>query len=276
MSYQCRMCGEAVDVPEGMATVKCPHCGTVQAVLRSDEDTFTLGEKRTGGSGSGNKKLMGFFAAAILLLAIGVLSWNAARIPQQEPGGINMGVVRGQPTGTVSNTITSLNYKEMAEQGDPEAQYHVGEMYFKGDGVTRDVRQAAKWYLRAAEQGYVDAQNKLGVAYYNGWGVERDYKEAVKWYQRAATRDNDEAQVALGNMYYNGTGVVKSYVNAVWWYEQAASQGNAWAQYYLGNMYRNGLGVDKDISRARDLYQQAAQSGHLAAMAALQHTKKLK
>jgi len=41
-------------------------------------------------------------------------------------------------------------YRSAAERGDPRAAFFVGQMYFYGDGVTADHREAAAWYKRAA------------------------------------------------------------------------------------------------------------------------------
>ena len=75
---------------------------------------------------------------------------------------------------------------QSAEQGDPKAQYELGLMYAKGDGVPEDYQEAVKWYRKAAEQGQASAQSKLGGMYYLGQGVPTDYKEAAKWFQLAA------------------------------------------------------------------------------------------
>ena len=50
----------------------------------------------------------------------------------------------------------------LAEQGDAEAQYNLGVMYYKGDGVSQDYQTAAKWFRLAAEQGDAKAQFVLG------------------------------------------------------------------------------------------------------------------
>jgi TPR repeat protein len=39
-----------------------------------------------------------------------------------------------------------------AEQGDAEAQYYLGLMYDRGQGVPQDHAEAVKWLRRAAEQ----------------------------------------------------------------------------------------------------------------------------
>ena len=71
---------------------------------------------------------------------------------------------------SVGNLAFSANEKylrlhEAAEQGDISAQYNLGGMYRKGQGVTKDFREALTWYRKAAEQGLADAQYSLGWMY---------------------------------------------------------------------------------------------------------------
>jgi hypothetical protein len=93
--------------------------------------------------------------------------------------------------------------------------------YDKGDYVT-----AFKGIKRLAEQGDADAQYNLGVMYYNGHGVAQDYKEVVKWYSKGAKQGKAKAQYDLGVMYYYGQGVTQDFVHAQAWVNLAASQGN--------------------------------------------------
>jgi len=44
-----------------------------------------------------------------------------------------------------------------AEQGYANAQYNLGKMYAKGQGVIQDYKEALKWYKLAAAKGYKDA-----------------------------------------------------------------------------------------------------------------------
>ena len=113
-----------------------------------------------------------------------------------------------------------------AEQGDASAQFNLGLMYRRGEGVPQDNKTAVKWYRLAAEQGNADAQFNLGNAYNNGTGVLQDYKTAVKWYRLSAEQGNAGAQNNLGTMYDNGTGVLQDYVRAHMWFNIAASSGN--------------------------------------------------
>ena len=73
-----------------------------------------------------------------------------------------------------------------AEAGNPEAQFHVGQIFEKGLGIEPDYRAAALWYRRAAEQEYAPAQIDLGYLYERGLGVEEDRVAALNWYRKAA------------------------------------------------------------------------------------------
>jgi len=52
-------------------------------------------------------------------------------------------------------------YKLAAEQGLTEAELNVGLCYAKGDGVSEDVNEAKRWFVRAAAKGQEDAIDVL-------------------------------------------------------------------------------------------------------------------
>lgn len=73
-------------------------------------------------------------------------------------------------------------WRPLAESGNAEAETLLGAMYWSGEGVPRDHRLAAHWYLRAAEKGYARAQNDIGFMYGFGEGVPPiDNVQAFKW-----------------------------------------------------------------------------------------------
>jgi uncharacterized protein len=113
-----------------------------------------------------------------------------------------------------------------AEQGDSGAQYNLGLMYAKGEGVIQDYKEAVKWYRLAADQGFFYAQNNLGLMYEHGQGVHQDYKEAVKWYRLLAEEGYPIGQLNLGRLYYLGRGVIQNYVMAHMYWNIAAVSGN--------------------------------------------------
>jgi TPR repeat protein len=141
-------------------------------------------------------------------------------------------------------------FKLLADQGSAEAQFNLGIMYFRGEGVAQNHAEAIMWFRRAAAQDDPDAQFNLGVAYAEGQGVSRDYPEALNWYRKAADRNHDSAQFNIGLLYYQGKGVPQDYAEALKWYRRAAEQGNARAQYNLGMMYAKGQAVPVDLVQA--------------------------
>ena len=55
-------------------------------------------------------------------------------------------------------------------------------MYREGRGVSRDDREAVRWFRRSAEQDDAWGQTNLGFMYGAGRGVERNDAEAVRWF----------------------------------------------------------------------------------------------
>ena len=52
-------------------------------------------------------------------------------------------------------------WRQLAERGHVVAQYNLGVLYQKGDGIPQDYAEAAKWYKKAADQGDAKAQSAL-------------------------------------------------------------------------------------------------------------------
>jgi len=152
-------------------------------------------------------------------------------------------------------------YCKAAKQGLADAQFNLGYMYARGDGVIKSYEKAVKWYRKAALQEHAVAQNNLGLMYDEGQGVPQSYQEAVKWYHKAAEQGYVTAQNNLGIMYANGLGVTKSYKEAMKWYRKAAEQGYAMAQNNLGLMYYKGQAVPQSYQEAEKWFRKAAEQG---------------
>ena len=67
-------------------------------------------------------------------------------------------------------------------------------MYYEGQGVPQDDKQAVKWWRLAADQGHADAQTNLGVMYAQGRGVPQDDVQAHMWSNLAAANGHEEAK----------------------------------------------------------------------------------
>ena len=154
-----------------------------------------------------------------------------------------------------------------AEQGDMGAQFHLGNMYYNGEGTEVNYEKALYWWEKAAEQGDVRAQFNVGLIFFRGLGTEVNYEKALYWYEKAAKQGDADAQFNLGNMYYNGEGTEVNYKKALYWYEKAAEQGDADAQFETADMYyySYGEGMSWDKEKALYWFEKAAAQGHITA-----------
>lgn len=193
----------------------------------------------------------------------------------------------------MQNSIEEL--KALALQGDAEAQYKLGRMYFEGTEIAKDLKEAEVWISNAAKNGLVDAQMFLGYCletgqfgrveyelpfnlyqsaakkgnikallyignmYMTGTGTQQDTKKAIEYFFEAASHNEPVSQTHIGDFYYFGKyGFEQNYQEAVSWYEKAALQGDPEAQYKLGHCYNFGLGVIQDLKKATEYYTLAA------------------
>jgi hypothetical protein len=72
-------------------------------------------------------------------------------------------------------------FRMAADQGEADAQDHVGGFYLSGIGMPKNLVEAARWERRAADQGFTDAQFGHAIIYYDGKGVPQDYVQSYMW-----------------------------------------------------------------------------------------------
>ncbi len=114
--------------------------------------------------------------------------------------------------------------REYQADGSASSLNNVGLMYFTGEGVNQDKREAARWFRKAAEAGSLEAQISIAQMVEAGDGVQRDLHEAAKWYRRAADQDDEEAREKLDLIYRETEGVKTR------WYRKDAERGMPRAQ----------------------------------------------
>ena len=153
-----------------------------------------------------------------------------------------------------------LHWVTLANEGDANAQFKVGNMYDNGYGVPENDKTAVKWYTKAAEQGNADAQFIVGVKYEFGQGVLENDKTAVKWYTKAAEQGNAGAQRFLGVMYANGEGVLTSNIKAYMWWNLAAYNGDKTGASYKDKLTKQM--TNEQIAKAQELSQRCLDSGY--------------
>ena len=91
--------------------------------------------------------------------------------------------------------------------------YRPGNCYACGAGVPLDEAQAIKWWRKAAKQGQPSAEFSLGEAYITGYGGVKENKEnAIKWIKSSAEHGHKSAQEVYGKIEKWGFENVKKYL----------------------------------------------------------------
>jgi S1-C subfamily serine protease len=85
-----------------------------------------------------------------------------------------------------------------ARAGDANAQDMLGYRYLYGNGVHKNLRQAAQLFLAAARQNNPSAQANLGYCLMNGLGVRKDEVQGYAWNILAAAQGIEAAQKNIG------------------------------------------------------------------------------
>src|SRR5881409_1954422 len=112
-------------------------------------------------------------------------------------------------------------WRPLAEAGDADAQFNLGQAYRLGRGVPLDLSVAKIWFERAARSGHVDAETTLGLLIFqNG-----DRVEGLKWLKAAADQGEPRALLVYGTALFNGDGVPQDRVLAYALVSRAAAQG---------------------------------------------------
>lgn len=190
----------------------------------------------------------------------------------------------------------------LAQRGNADAQFFLGQMYEEGQGVQRDPAAARRWYRAAADQGQGDALNALArldeaqgiarqapgqgnreaargqkdessagslddaIAAYEGG----DYAAAASRFEALAEAGSERAHYYLGLLYENGLGVAQDYAAAARHYREAAQFGDGEAQFNLAALYETGRGVPQDYDEAHRWYSASVARGQPKGKAAVE------
>jgi len=167
------------------------------------------------------------------------------------------------PADVPQASLTALQYA--AEGGHPVAQWKLGRMYAKGDGVAQDDLRAFDYFSKIANAHAEDSPSApqativanafvaLGRYYVAGIPnsrVKADPERAREMFSYAASYfGNAEAQYNLARMYLDGTGMPRDAKYGIRWLGLAAQKGQHQAQALLGQMLFNGDRLQRQAAR---------------------------
>ena len=129
-----------------------------------------------------------------------IVALLAAAFPAAAPASVRAGIEawqQGDPAKAVAI------WRALANKGDHDAAFNLGQAYRLGRGVPADSGEAKKWFERAARANHLDAQVSLGLLLFD----IGDRDTALMWLKRAADRGEPRAMLVTGTALFNGDGM---------------------------------------------------------------------
>ncbi|MBX4910278.1 MULTISPECIES: peptidoglycan-binding protein [Rhizobium] len=162
----------------------------------------------------------------------------------------------------IPDSVQPKSLADAAQGGDALALFEIGARYSDGrNGMGVDQKQAAGWYQLSADKGFAPAQYRLGSMYEKGNGVERDIAKAKGFYEQAATQGNASAMHNLAVLYASGALGQQDYATAASWFTKAANLGITDSQFNLAILCARGNGVPADLEESYKWFAIAAKAG---------------
>ena len=170
-------------------------------------------------------------------------------------------IIADESTPLEEQDNAAAELEQIANSGDPHAQYLMGLLYRDGGLLVPDTEQAKRW-LEVSAQELPDAQYSLGKLYLSDDPDIHDPAKGLYWLQQATDSGHEYAAYRLGKEYLTGENVSKDAAKATVYLWQAAEQAIPYAQHLLGKLYLMGDGVPKDKESAQYWFSMAEQNGH--------------
>ena len=161
----------------------------------------------------------------------------------------------------IEEDATANELLPLAEDGNADAMYRLGEIYFYGEnGEKIDYDKSLYWMTKAADEEHYDALKFLMFMYnVEATPYEFDFAKSVEFAERVLEQnpEDSDAMFTIGYCYsVGGYGIEIDYEEAVKWYTKAAELGEPDAMYNLALCYYYGYGVEVDQEKF-DMWMQA-------------------
>lgn len=141
--------------------------------------------------------------------------------------------------------------RQAAELGHPAAQWTLGQLLLKGEGMPADGQAAVEWFhrltLQKADPRLADsARIELGKMYRDhrlkkAETAGGDLAEAIRIFTEVAARGNGSAAFQLGETYADTRSPVADEAMALSWYRKSAELSDDEGQFHMSQRLINGL-----------------------------------
>jgi len=116
-------------------------------------------------------------------------------------------------------------YKRLARVGHSAAMTTLGELYYHGYGVEKNIKLALKQFRRAAKYNSISGQNKAGLLYFTEPEV-LDKEEGLKYLKEAARNKHGDSAALLGVIYFSADYGFYDLAQSDKWFSKAIKLGH--------------------------------------------------
>lgn len=194
------------------------------------------------------------FSVFVFLAFIGPVSAELDSLDAPNPQ-----LVKGMQAMDAGDFATAIAaYEPLAERGNADAQFFLGQMYLYGIGVNAFYPTASKLIKQSAVQGLPGAQWLLGTMYASGKGVEPDADKSREWIGKAAQQGYKQALHDLAILYEGDPMIYRedspvALSTALFLFRKAAKQGYAPSKARIEAMQHYNPRLLKRIEKMADI-----------------------
>ena len=154
-------------------------------------------------------------------------------------------------------------YLQAADQNNSYAYINLANLYRDGKGVTKDLKQSAKYRITAMELGHPDASKYIYFPMFHGTqGYTRDKKRAIKIATELANKNDEYALNNLSIWYTEGNGVEKDAYKGFEFARKLETYGTKPDHLYtIAWHYYTATGTTKNKRKAKSLLEKSVKAG---------------
>jgi TPR repeat protein len=154
---------------------------------------------------------------------------------------------------------------EAANTGNAIEIYNVGYYYATGYGVTKDLKEAQRWFKKAEQTQSGAVHYKLGRLLETGLFFEKNMSKAIAHYQYSAKAEDPYGMNNFGTHLLQGQYIMKNETEGVMWLEKSADLGMTESMLNLAEHYRE----KKQLEKVIHWLTQAAKANNINGMTKL-------
>lgn len=177
----------------------------------------------------------------LIILSSAILSLNASNL------------IKANQALQQNNIDQAINlYKLSAREGEDEANFQLGKIYYLKKYQKRDIDKAFEYFKKAADYEHLKAKYNIAMIYSQKKFKLHNYKKAYNIFFTLAQEDEPKSQYMVGIYRIYGFGIEKDYSLAKKWVERAYFiNGYKEASCAISLIYAEGFGVIQNLGRAR-------------------------